>query len=130
MPNQDLSLKSFYKIGLYLCKQFDQNAFGFGNGKRIYFIDRDGVKQNGTGEDAATFALHNIPVLPGFSMFKNRKAAFVKKKGETKNPSPSMSFTPKFVTKDGEKKGVVDTSRAVRYGEPETVRPFRRPNLP
>lgn len=79
MPKHALgntSLEKFKLLGLKLCKKFGQEAYGFGDGSKIYFIDQD--EGSFYAGDAVTFDAAKIDKLPGFSKIKGRKFSFTK----------------------------------------------------
>lgn len=84
-----------------LRRDYDQDSVAFGDGKDIFFLERDGSEA--PGGNAASFALDNVRKALGFSQIKGRQFTFTTDK---------------------------DAPQAVRYGQQPRQRAISRPSLP
>jgi hypothetical protein len=74
-PGEDLSIRAFKKMGMDLCKHFDQQSIGFGDGKNISFIEQNGDEFH--AGNAVTFDSHKIDHMMGFSRIGNKRFSFI-----------------------------------------------------
>jgi hypothetical protein len=86
-PGEDLSIRAFKKIGMDLCKHFDQQSIGFGDGKNISFIEQNGDEFH--AGNAVTFDSHKIDHMMGFSRIGNKRFSFIEH--ERVHPDDSMA---------------------------------------